>query len=235
MHIPDGFIPLWQCAIYIILTFIAWIFTLKWLAKSLIKFEKEKPSFGKIISYLILIAILLPSFVFIIQSVNIPIPWGVGISLLGSALVSIILRSPWGAVLIMSPVLIVQGLFFGDGGLTAIGANIINIAVVGGFSGFYIYKLAKPMGRVPRAIIGGWFAGFASLVLVAEAVAVEMWLSGTFPLAEGIISGTMYSAVAGILEGILTMIGCILILFINSKPREVETHEKKNLVDTKKC
>lgn len=222
MHIPDGFIPLWQCAIYIILMFIALGFTLKWLVERLIKFEKEKPSLGKIISYLILIAIILPSFVFTIQSVNIPIPWGVGISLLGSALVAIILRSPWGAVLIMSPVLIVQSLFFGDGGLTTIGVNIINIGVIGGFSGFYIYKFAKPLGNIPRAIIGGWFAGFASLVLVAEAVAVEMWLSGTFPLVVGIISSTMYAAMAGILEGIMTMVGCILMLVITSKTREVE-------------
>lgn len=229
MHIPDGFIPMWQCAIYIILMFIAWVFTLKWLVERLIKLEKEKPSLGKIISYLILIIFILPSFVFTIQSVNIPIPWGVGISLLGSALVAILLRSPWGAVLIMSPVLIVQSLFFGDGGLTTLGANIINIAVIGGFSGFYIYKLAKPLGKIPRAIIGGWFAGFTSLILVAEAVAVEMWLSGTFPLAEGIISMTIYSAVAGILEGIMTMIGCILILIINSKTREVGKLENKNL------
>lgn len=229
MHIPDGFIPLWQCAIYIILMFIAWGFTLKWLVESLIKLEKEKLSAWKIIKYLILIIIILPSFVFTIQSVNIPIPWGVGISLLGSALVAILLRSPWGAVLIMSPVLIVQSLFFGDGGLTTLGANIINIAVIGGFSGFYIYKLAKPLGKIPRAIIGGWFAGFTSLILVAEAVAVEMWLSGTFPLAEGIISMTIYSAVAGIFEGIMTMIGCILILVINSKTREVGKLENKNL------
>ena len=62
-----------------------------------------------------------------------------------------------------------------------------------------------------------------------KSVAVEMWLSGTFPLAEGIISGTMYSAMAGILEGIMTMIGCILILVINSKTREVEKIENKNL------
>ena len=122
----------------------------------------------------------------------------------------------------MSPVLIVQSLFFGDGGLTTIGVNIINIGVIGGFSGFYIYKFAKPLGNIPRAIIGGWFAGFASLVLVAEAVAVEMWLSGTFPLVVGIISSTMYAAMAGILEGIMTMVGCILMLVITSKTREVE-------------
>nr|WP_319373002.1 hypothetical protein [uncultured Methanobacterium sp.] len=68
-----------------------------------------------------------------------------------------------------------------------------------------------------------------SLILVAEAVAVEMWLSGTFPLAKGIISGTMYSAMAGILEGIMTMIGCIIILVITSKTKEVEIIENKNL------
>ncbi|OPX59698.1 MAG: cobalt transport protein CbiM [Methanobacterium sp. PtaB.Bin024] len=222
MHIPDGFIPLWQCAIYILLMFIAWGFTLKWLVESLIKFEKEKPSTVRIIFYIILTVIILPSFIFVVQAFNIPIPWGVGLSLMGSALVAIIYRSPWGAVMIMSLVLMVQGLLFGDGGLTTLGANIINIGVIGGFTGFYIYKFAKPLGDIPRALIGGWFAGFASLIVVGMAVAFEMALAGTFPLSLGFISQFIYSTVGGIFEGIMTMIGCIILLFLRSEIKNLD-------------
>lgn len=226
MHIPDGFIPLWQCYIYFLLMFIAWGFTLKWLVEILIKFDKEKPSTDRIIFYLILTIIILPSFIFVIQGVNMPIPWGVSIGLLGSALIAIIYQSPWGTVLIMTPVLIVQSLFFGDGGLTTLGANIINIGVIGGFTGFYIYKIAKSLDEKPRAIIGGWFAGFTSLIVVGVAVAFEMAMAGTFPLVLGFISQFIYSAVGGIFEGILTMVGCIILMVFRSKNKKTD---KQNL------
>ncbi|BDZ70839.1 energy-coupling factor ABC transporter permease [Methanobacterium petrolearium] len=220
MNIPDGFIPLWQCGLYIILMFIAWIFTLKWLIKSLDKLKKEKSDNDKIISYVFLL-IFLWVFLFIIQAFCIPVPFGVGISLMGAALVTIILRSPWGAVLVMSPLIMLQWLLFGDGGITTIGVNIINIGVIAGFTGFYVYKFAKPLGKIPQAIVGGWFAGLLSLIFASLAVSVEMWLAGTFPLLEGVISMGMYSAVVGIFEGIITMVGCIILLVLRSKNKKV--------------
>lgn len=132
----------------------------------------------------------------------------------------------------MSPVIIVQSLIFGDGGLFTLGANIVNIGVIEGFTGFYVYKFAKVLGRIPRVLIGGGFAGFLSMVLVAEAVAVEMWLAGTFPLDKGIAYMGGYSAIVGILEGIMTMIGCVILLLIssNKKPElnEQGKHEQEN-------
>ncbi|NYB52122.1 MAG: energy-coupling factor ABC transporter permease [Methanobacteriaceae archaeon] len=226
MHIPDGFIPLWQCAIYTILMFLAWAFTIKWVVECLIKLEKEKTNIRKIFTYLIFVVFALPLFVFFIEAVNIPVPFGTSIQLLGAALVAIILRSPWGAVLVMTPVLIVQGLIFGDGGLTTLGANLINIGVIGGFTGFYVYKFAKPLGKTPRVVIGGFLAGLVSLVVVAAAVALEMWMAGTFPLVEGIISMTMTAAVLGIFEGIMTMTGCIVGMFLRSKNKIIN---KNNL------
>ena len=234
MNIPPGFIPLWQCAIYLILMFIAWVFTLKWMIKGFSKLKKEKSGDHKLISYIFLL-IFLWAFLFIIQAFCIPVPYGVGISLMGTALVSIILRSPWGAVLVMSPLIIFQWLLFGDGGMTTIGVNIINIGVIGGFTGFYVYKFAKPLGKLPRAIIGGWFAGFLSLIFASLAVSVEMWLAGTFPLITGIIFTVMYSAVVGIFEGIITMVGCILLLILKSKTKkEGSKIVKTNAIKAKK-
>ena len=220
MHIPDGFIPLWQCTIYGIIMLVAWIFTLKWVIETLTRWEKEKPNTGRMITYLFLIVFILPLLVFTIQAFNVPVPFGTSVSLLGAVLVAIILRSPWGAVLVMSPVLIIQSLFFGDGGILTLGANVLNIGVIGGFTGFYIYKFARSLGKIPQALIGGFFAGLISVVLVAEAVAVEMGLAGTFPLGIGIIFMSMYSAIAGILEGLLTMIGCVILLLISNNKSE---------------
>ena len=117
----------------------------------------------------------------------------------------------------MSPVLIVQSLIFGDGSLTTLGVNIINMGAIGDFTGFYIYKFAKPLDKILRAIIGGFSAGLVSLVVVAVAVALEMWIAGIFPLAEGIISMTTTARVVGIFEGIMTMLGCITFMVLRSK------------------
>ncbi len=224
MHIPDGFIPLWQCIIYGLIIFIAWIFTLKWVVESLIKLEKEKPTDKRIFSY-ILLFLFLTLFAFVIQAFNIPVPFGTSAGLVGAALIAIILRSPWGAVLVLTPVILVQGLFFGDGGLTVLGANILNIGVIAGFTGFYIYKLAKPLGKIPRALVGGFFAGLLSLVVTSAAVAVEMWLAGTFPLVEGLIFMTFYHAIMGVVEGIMTMVGCVLLMVLRSEGKSQKSKD----------
>lgn len=216
MNIPDGFIPLWQCVIYGFIILIAWIFTLKWVVEGLIKLGKEEPDSSKILLYILLFLFLIV-FLFVIQAFNIPVPFGTSAGLVGAALIAIILRSPWGAVLVLTPLILIQGLFFGDGGLTVLGANILNMGVIAGFTGFYIYKLAKPLGKTLRAVIGGFFAGLLSLVVTSAAVAVEMWLAGTFPLVEGLIFMTFYHAVVGVVEGIMTMVGCVLLTVLRSQ------------------
>lgn len=160
-----------------------------------------------------------------IQAFNIPVPFGTSAGLVGAALIAIILRSPWGAVLVLTPVILVQGLFFGDGGLTVLGANILNMGVIAGFTGFYIYKLAKPLGKLPRALVGGFFAGLLSLVVTSAAVAVEMWLAGTFPLVEGLIFMTFYHAVVGVVEGIMTMVGCVLLMVLRSQRKSQKSKD----------
>lgn len=125
----------------------------------------------------------------------------------------------------MTPVIIFQGLFFGDGGLTVLGANILNMGVIAGFTGFYIYKLAKPLGKIPRALIGGFFAGLLSLVVASAAVAVETWFAGTFPLVEGLTFMTLYHAVVGVVEGIITMVGCVLLMVLRSERKSQKSKD----------
>lgn len=189
MHIPDGFIPLWQCAIYWIIALIALGYSLKWARENLD--EKNVP----------LMAVLAAG-IFAIQAMNIPIPWGTSGHMVGAALIAIIFVSPWAAVLVLSIVLILQGLIFGDGGMTALGANILNMGIIGGFVGFYAYKAIRGIGRVPAIFIAAW----ASIFLAAIACAIEMTLAGTFPLVEGLIFMGLYHAVIGCIEGIITVV-----------------------------
>jgi len=212
MHIPDGFIPLWQCAIYYVILIVALYISLRWTRKNLD--EKMVP----------LMAVLAAG-IFAIMSMNIPIPWGTSGHMVGGALVAIIFCAPEAAVIIFTLVLLVQGLFFGDGGLTALGANVLNMGIIGGFTGLYVFKaLRKPLGKVPSIFIASWLAIF----LAAEAVAVEMWLAGTFPLGLGLMFMGLYHSVIGIIEGILTVV--VILALEKTRPDLLAWNRRKQTI-----
>ena len=196
MHIPDAFIPLPQAAVY-------WIIALVFIALSL-RWARREMSEEKIP----LVAILAAG-IFAIQAINIPIPWGTSGHMMGAALAGIVLGSPFAAVFILTLVLIVQGVLFGDGGLTVMGANIINMGVIGGFVGYYSYRGIYPLFKSPYA--PAFIAGWLSLFVAALATAVEMALAGTFPLGLGLFSMGLYHAVIGIIEGGITAFAIYLI------------------------
>lgn len=196
MHIPDAFIPLPQAAVYWIVALIFIALSLRWARKELT--EEKIP----------MVAILAAG-IFAIQAINIPIPWGTSGHMMGAALAAIVLGSPFAAVFILTLVLIVQGVLFGDGGLTVMGANILNMGVIGGFVGFYSYRLAYPFfdNIYPAAFIAGWL----SLFIAALVTAVEMAVAGTFPLELGLLSMGLYHAVIGFIEGGITAAAVYLI------------------------
>ncbi len=190
MHIPDGFIPLAQCAIYYVIMIIALYFSGKWARKNLD--EKRIP----------LLAVLAAG-IFAIMSMNMPIPFGTSGHMVGGALVAIVFMAPEAAVLVFTAVLLIQALFFGDGGITALGANVFNMAIVGGFVGLYSFKgLRGIIGNYPSAFIAAWLA----TLIAAVVAAIEMFIAGTFPLNVGIASMALYHAFIGIIEGVLTVI-----------------------------
>jgi len=196
MHIPDAFIPLPQAGVYWIIALIFIALALRWARKEL---SEEK----------IPLVAILAAGIFAIQAVNIPIPWGTSGHMMGAALAAIVLGSPFAAVFILTLVLIVQGVLFGDGGLTVMGANIINMGVIGGFVGYYSYRGFYPIFKSPYA--PAFIAGWLSLFIAALACAVEMALAGTFPLGLGLFSMGLYHAVIGIIEGGITASAIYLI------------------------
>ncbi len=196
MHIPDAFIPITQAAVY-------WVVALVFIALSL-RWAKREMSEDKVP----LVAVLAAG-IFAIQALNIPIPWGTSGHMAGAALAAIVLGSPFAGIFILTLVLIVQGVFFGDGGITVMGANILNMGVVGAFVGFYTYYgLNRLIGNTyASAFVAGWAALFLGAILTA----IELALAGTFPLVLGLASMGLYHAVIGVVEGGITVAALYLI------------------------
>ena len=190
MHIPNGFIPWTQCLIYYIILIVALYFSTRW-ARNNLK-DKQIP----------LIAILAAG-IFAIMSMNIPIPFGTSGHMVGGCLVALVFCAPEAAILVFTIVLLIQALIFGDGGITVLGANVLNMGIIGGFVGLYSFKgLRKIIGKYPAIGVAAWLA----TVVSAIAAAVELAIAGTFPLTLGIYSMVLYHVFIGIIEAILTVI-----------------------------
>jgi cobalt/nickel transport system permease protein len=209
MHIPDAFIPIWQGAIYWIIALVFVLFALRW-AKNEMSEEK------------IPIVAVLAAGIFALQSFNLPVSMGTSGHLVGGALAAIVLGSPFAAIFILALVLIVQGVLFGDGGITTMGANIINMGVIGGFVGFYSYKgIMRITKNMPlAAFLAAWFA----CLVPALAAAAEMFAAGTFPLVEGMAAMGIYHAIIGIVEGVVTV--AVIYLIVNVRPDLVDSGVK---------
>ncbi len=208
MHIPDGLIPFPQWLVYYVISFIALIIALRWARNNLD--ERAIP----------LLAVI-SAGIFAIQAMNIPIPFGTSGHMMGAALVAIIFGSPWAAVLVLSIVLILQGLLFGDGGMTALGVNIFNMGIIGGFVGYYGYKSLKNINGKFAILVGAW----ASIFIAAIAAAFELSIAGSFPLNLGLLYMGGFHAIIGIIEGVITLV--VILAIQNVRPDLFSLEDKK--------
>lgn len=200
MHIPDGFIPLWQCAIYFIITLPFIVKSIHWARTEMD--EASVPLFAT-----------LAAGIFAIQAVNIPIPWGTSGHMVGGVLAAILLGSPFAGVLLITLVLLIQSLLFADGGITVLGANILDMGIISTFIGFYLYKLLREKLDISTAsFVGAWLGLFVSSL----AVAVELSFAGTFPLLQGLFFMGLFHAVIGfVAEGTITAIVVTTVLKVS--------------------
>jgi cobalt/nickel transport system permease protein len=200
MHIPDGFLDTTTvattCAVSAVGVGIAVKMTNRKLG------EKQIPLMG-----------VMAAFIFAGQMFNFPIIGGTSGHLIGAALAAILL-GPWAAVLVMTCVLTVQSLVFQDGGLLALGANVLNMAIIASFVGYYSYRAitaftgADRRGKLFASFVGGWSA----VVVASIACAVELWLSGTSPLSVALPAMSGWHVLIGIGEGLITstVLGVVL-------------------------
>lgn len=212
MHIPDAFIPIPQGIVYWIIALVFVTLALRW-AKNEMSEEK------------IPIVAVLAAGIFALQSFNLPVSMGTSGHLVGGALAAIVLGSPFAAIFILTLVLIVQGVLFGDGGITTMGANIINMGVIGGFVGFYSFKGLMRMTR--NMPVSAFLAAWLACLIPALAAALEMYAAGTFPLEAGLVAMGIYHAIIGIVEGVVTV--GVIYLIMNVRPDLVDTGVKSRV------
>jgi cobalt/nickel transport system permease protein len=157
---------------------------------------------------------LTATFVFAAQMLNFPVAGGTSGHLIGACLVAALV-GPWAAVLVMTAVLVVQCLVFADGGLLALGANVLNMAVIGSLVGG---ALLAAFGRVARGlrgrVIAAAFASWCSVVLAAVACAAELAVSGTVPLRIVLPAMVTVHMVIGVGEAVITALVLVAIAAI---------------------
>ena len=127
MHIPDGYLSPATCAVHVRGRGARWVTA----GRRVQKVVKTR--------YVPLVAIG-AAYSFLVMMFNVPIPDGTTAHAVGAVLIAVLL-GPWAAVIAVSIALLIQALFFGDGGVLAYGANCFNMAFVMPFVGYAVYRL----------------------------------------------------------------------------------------------
>jgi cobalt/nickel transport system permease protein len=180
MHIPDGFLSPGVAAGCAVPAAGAVAYGLRRANRELD--ERRVPLLG-----------VTAAFVFAAQMLNFPVAGGTSGHFLGAALAAILL-GPWLAGLVLSVVLVVQAFVFADGGITALGANVLNMGVIGALVvGGLMVAARRVLPNRPRVLlavagVGAWLA----VVAGAVACSFELAISGTVPL------GTVLPAMLGV-------------------------------------
>ncbi len=186
MHTPDGFLTDWICIITLVIAlgFIAFsiINSRKWMTK-----DKAFLMAG------------LASAIFAFQMLNFNISNATSGHLIGAALVAILL-GPQAAIIVMTAVLLVQTLIFADGGLLALGANILLMGIVAGYTAHYVYQPIKT--KLP--IIGTILASISSVLAASFFASILFAISSLSTLKELTSSMVMTHLFIGIGEAIIT-------------------------------
>ena len=200
MHIPDGFLDYSVCAVTYAGSVVFWMLAFRKAQKNLT--DRQVP----------LMATLTAMF-FAVQMMNYPIIGGTTAHLLGGPIVALTL-GPYAGMISMTIILIIQALFFGDGGITTLGANVWNMGGIGVFTPYLVFMAVTRIWRSERTLMAGAFAGaFLGDVLAAMFAGLELGLSTIFPYSVSIAVTAMgiHHSIIGIGEGIVTA-GVIKIL-----------------------
>src|SRR5271156_88441 len=161
MHIPDGYLSPATCAaLYAGLA--------PFLYAALARVKK------RLHTRLVPLLSLFAAFSFVIMMFNLPLPGGTTGHAVGVGIAAVVL-GPWAAMLAISIALIIQALFFGDGGITAIGANCFNMAIAGSLVAYCVYRLLSGKASLlsARRVIAAGAAGYAAINVSALLAAIE--------------------------------------------------------------
>jgi cobalt/nickel transport system permease protein len=174
VHIPDGYLSPQTCAAAFAVAVPTWAVAANRVTR-VVK-TRNVPSLA-----------ILAALSFLVMMFNIPIPDGTTAHAVGAVIIAIAL-GPWAAVIAVSVALLFQALLFGDGGVLAYGANVLNMAILMPFVGYGVYRLIA--GRSPltskRRMVAAAIAGYAGINTAALATAIEFGIQPSlFHTASG--------------------------------------------------
>ena len=198
MHIPDGYLgPITSGAFYAVMVPL-WVAASRIVKRTLNARQVPLLAIGA-------------AFSFVIMMFNVPIPGGSTGHAVGGVLVAILL-GPWAAMIAITVALVIQALLFGDGGITAIGANCFNMAVVIPFVGYYTYRFvgvgARPDSK--RRMVAAGVAGYIGINAAAACAGVEFGLQ---PHLHHTLTGQALYCPYGIKFAVSAMVGEHLLVF----------------------
>ena len=228
MHMSDGLINAPTSLLFVVVA-AAGLSIAAWRARAELD-ERTAPMAG-----------LVAAFIFAVQMVNFPILPGVSGHLLGGALAAILV-DPYTGMLCVSIVLIVQALLFADGGLTALGANITNMAIIGVVVGYGVAVALRPLvvrrERLRLRVLGGlsFAAALCGTVAASMGFVLEYAIGGNAVSGDstslGAVAAYMLGAhvLIGIGEGLITAVTVTavakarpdLVYLLRTAPRRVE-------------
>lgn len=193
MHIPDGFLSNGVAAAAGLLAIAAVAYGLRVADRDLD--EARVPLLG-----------VLAAFIFAVQMLNFPVAGGTSGHLLGATLAAVLLGR-WIACLVMAVVLVTQAFAFADGGVTALGANILNMGILGALLAGYAIAAGRRLLPDTRVAFLGLVGGVSWLAVMtgAAAASAELAVSGTVPLRAVLPAMLGVHALIGIGEAVITV------------------------------
>ncbi len=209
MHIPDGVLSTQVCVATGVVSAGAVGYSLRRM-KDLLA-DRVIPLTG-----------MMAALIFAGQMVNFPLV-GLPVSghLLGAVLAAAVL-GPWGACVAMTLVLVVQCVLFADGGLVALGANVLHMAVVGGLGGWAVYwSVRKALGGGPGATLAGavaasWLTVMAAATLFCVEFVVSWWGTPGYDFRNLVALMVSYHSLIGLGEAVIT--GVVLAFILKQRP-----------------
>ncbi|MGM0366381.1 MAG: energy-coupling factor ABC transporter permease [Actinomycetota bacterium] len=210
MHIPDGFIDLKTT----VTTGAVSAGGLAWAIYGIKKYFKAR---------VIAMMGIMSALIFALQMINFTIPGGTSGHLLGGALSAIVL-GPHAGVVVMAVVLIVQAFIFMDGGVAALGANMLNMAIVGVYGSFAVYWLLTKISRSRWLFFFSVaLASWLSVVLASFFAALELGVSGTYPLPITVKAMAAVHSIIGLGEAAIT--AAVIAFIYRVRPELILTRE----------
>ena len=221
MHVPDGFMNVTMSAATGIISFgTLWAYIRS--AKDLIADK------------FIALTGMMSALIFVLQMINFPIAAGTSGHLLGGALAVIVLGPRLGLIC-LSVVVIIQSLLFADGGLSALGVNVLNMAIVTSATSWFIVKYwIKFIGKNRTSIVSvSVLAGILSVVFSSIAFTIQYAIGGTISIPVGTVLLAMVTThfIIGFGEGIITAL--IITLLIRVRPDLIYAYERSDENTTK--